>query len=627
MKKEKLDLARFSSKYPFGLRMSRKDLTAGEFGAVQGLVAEAQNIFTTYMNLQNNFDVIDDKTKNEYIVQNISGLVKLVASVYNLKYEFRHMQAANNYDSRKASPCADLLILNGHLNDYVINENDRHAIENIEKAMQKVKEQQEKFINYKFGSMEPVDEDSDLFASYVTPMLLAMYGYKVDKGFVDCLVKELTSAGEEIPQGLKNLRNGRDVKDLTAVDADRKEREKKIKNLRVAFDYLKIEEIFGQFIQMKNDKTLTRLYTAIQGFVPGIYDRADIEELDTSDEVKELISLYYMAYNELINDEDKKYIEKTYNTLSIEEKQTPEGLLKIAEYVVVKGIESFAGNKAKEEESKVEQVADENVAKVEFVPVTQVEEENNQESIEEKTENEAVAQIESNIETSRKDKEEDNNDVVSIVQTGEEDEQVEEVEPVVIEGIELGQYAEMLFLTQKDYDLMSLSGIKVESVVTVCGKAIKKETSLFGDVLGSRVVEVKDGKEGSRLKTLAETYDDIRSTYNNMDPAFKEVFLESMGYYELAKSNAMDMIENYARINDGQKILLDRLAVCDSQIRAQLENKKANFEKEQQEASIKKERDIKIAKDIMQKYNIQLPEELKDEEVEDAVASFFGSNL
>ena len=677
MKKEKLDIVRFDSRYRYGTHLSKESLTPSEFEAMVIVADEAKDVFLTYMNDQNNFNLSYDNSKNKYVIENLSDVVELVSRVYNMNNADVHMQAANHYDNRKASPCADLFILNGHLNGYAINKKNGHSEENIKKATEIVKEQQEKFKNYKFGSTKPVDEESDLFASYVTPMLLAMHGYKVDKGFVDCLVSELNKTGKKLPDGLKNLRNGTNVKDLTQVDASQKEREEKIKNLRVVFDYLKIEEIYDEFIEKKKNTTLLRLDTAIKGFVPGIYDREDIEELDTSDDIKELISLYYMIYNDLMNEEDKEYIEKKFNVSTTEEKQTPEGLLLIAEYLAVKGIETFTSNKSSEEEVEqktndkdvahieptvqvdnemvVEEIVKEEIVELETQKEEQpvVENKKEQETTQEEqgqvNKVEVVEQVQ-DAEVSEvkeeKEVETDNNIAEQIVKetkrrvgaektTNEQDEV--SVEPVVEEkkvevvktvlpknlpGLEVVDYADMLFNDDRSYNLFELSQIPVETITRVCGKEIKKTEYPFASVMDKMVEEVVDGKTISRMMTLEEAYRQARYIFCDLDEGVRTGLLNHLGYVDKVNKQVDALINTYANIDDSQKVLLERLAINNEEIKAKLENKKANFDKEQQEASIRKERDLKIVKDIMNKYDIELPEQLSDEQVNESIADF-----
>ena len=71
------------------------------------------------------------------------------------------------------------------------------------------------------------------------------------------------------------------------------------------------------------------------------------------------------------------------------------------------------------------------------------------------------------------------------------------------------------------------------------------------------------------------------------------------------------------------KSLLERLAVNDEKIRVELDTKIAGLDEETRIAEERMARDKEMAQQIMDKYNIVMPKELTQSEMNDAVSGFF----
>ena len=195
--------------FAFGLfNKDKKTRTQKEEAEVNYYSDMAKILYDKYRYIQDEFD--SSVAKNGVNEEDLSKIVDYVAIICGLvKIDDKNpafsndimemiIKGANHYNH---SICSNIIVLEGELRGYEVNEGNKTEKTDLRFL---TSEQQARFKNYKFGSNEIVDKNSDMFLSNLVPMLLAMHGFKVDEGFVKFLVKDLKSKGIEIPGDIKN---------------------------------------------------------------------------------------------------------------------------------------------------------------------------------------------------------------------------------------------------------------------------------------------------------------------------------------------------------------------------------------------------------------------------------------
>jgi len=590
--KEKLDLDKFKRYIQYGVYMKREAHTLAEHKVAEGLRSVLQDIYIDYVNIQNAIDNTSGKITNA----NLSNIADLARRIVNLSNPQQITQAVNNYHKGcRNSPCSDIFMMIGQMNGYTIDKNNAKAYKNSE-AKELVKEAQKRFKGYKFGSTQPVDENADMLVSYLTPMLLAMYGYKVDKSFVDYLVKEFTDKKQMVSQELLDLQKGKNVIDLvgddytTSKDHTRddvmaivSQAENAKSELQMLFEYGGVEAAYAEVVRNRTGYSLLEFNRVVKGFVPNITSPEQIATLTKDESLQEIIMWNYKFENGQLSEDELTEIKDKFLGMSAEDKMTFEGAKIVAIYSVLLSQDDLKANKV--EKTVVETANIDNTVIDNSIRTVNVDD--------------AVVENESNV--------------------VEEQPILAQVEPEV-EGVDLIDYAENLFLTQDYYDLAELSQIKQVVSRRIMDVEATSEEDVFGNLLNS-TIKFADGT--ARLKNLSEIYADVRAIYQGLAKPLRNVLLERFGMLDMARTRAEIMINNYRILSAEDKSLLERLAVNDEKIRVELDTKIAGLDEETRIAEERMARDKEMAQQIMDKYNIVMPKELTQSEMNDAVSGFF----
>lgn len=537
------------------------------------------------------------------------------------------VRGANNHTH---SLCSSILMLEGELRGFTVGERKDITVKTDLRPLTAI--EQNRFKNYQLGLTQPVDENADQFLSYITPMILAIHGFKVHESFVNYMVEEIKARGIKVPKELEDLQKGIVTK---FVDSEGKVQNYEAKRELINnFSYYGIEAYYNTFIAEKTSGALEELYDAVNDFNKNqVQDVTDLDFLQINDNLKQMMKLNYELNNGIIAQKDVEKIEKSFEKLKKEDKSTEKGAQLLALYATIfnyKRHNPIIEKEKKIKESKIKDVDPlvvgktlyeagkrtrvEPTAEVAFTAITEEKslpvveekreiEQKNLENIVEEVQNEESVVIEVPVNEDAKTRRH------RYVKNVEEKKDTS--------GLTIEKYAENLFLNSKEYDLQKIASLEISVTKKVFDEEVVTTERPFEKILKSRNFLT------GQLKSMKETCRDIREAYYHMSEGMQKGFLKWLGFIDKAQQSANEMVENYATLDEKGKNILRRLAVCDADIRNDLIEKIDRLEDEQKQAKERKVRDAKIVNEIKERYNIQEIQESTEAEIEQSIAEFF----
>lgn len=630
-KKEIGGSANAKKRFSYGVRGGRpsSDCSDRENRDYESIINETFSIYTIYKYAQDRFDkAIFDAEKAP---EAISELVDVVTYLTGLAKEeetqvlspqdavkFRTM-GAKTYDE---SICSQMILLEEALTTLdKANEKDPEYKESF--AI--VKEQQDRFLNYKENRGQPVDDNADMFVSYLIPMLLAYHGYKVDKSFAKILADELANKGISVKNEIKQI-----AKDANAGKVLTVESENKVENpVLASYKEFGIETMFNKSLQSKDGKQIASLFAVAKAYVTQDFvDENAISKLKINSNIKQYLMITLKLANNEKDDKIIKDITQKFNGLTAEQKQTDEGAVVALLYSPIHYLATLEEQKKAKESKKTK--------KQESVKQPKLKSNKTVTKIFQTVENK-----ENPIANTVKDKPQETTEETKKPKKERKPRTKKAKDEAPILGHDFDDvmlnYAKHLFMTQKDYDLINLSKVKIENITLVCGEEVKTETYLFEDLLKSTKQVIIDGKEERILKSLAETYIDLREEFNSLDKGVQIGLLKGLkydgkaSYVDAAKQQIKDMISNYDNLSDENKKIVKEIAKFDAGIaedlKAGLMEAKRLKSKREKIAAKEKARDFKIMEEIMEKYNLTRPVKTSKEEADKSIETFFNEQM
>ena len=647
--KEKFDKERIKKDFGFGVFMKKGKLPDDMKKTKALYLNLAKQIMGNYVAIQNKVDELTtDVAKSQVLGEILDFVVALDNLRTNMAYNYGVIaQCANNYSRTLASPCADVLMLEAELLGYTV---DEHGKQSRADQLYLTQKEQERFAKYKFGTNAPVDKNADLFVSYLIPMVLAMNGYQVDKGFVDYMVSELNNKHMNIPSDLADLHSGANVKKAKVTENNMSantavitlEQRFVLQMLQDNFAQAQINETFANFIKTKNVNHLVKLNNGLSDFVDMLsnvtdgYDDRIMAEVIEDETLYTMAKLHYMFKTNELDEETLEEITQAFEELSEDEKKTDDGARTFALYSPIalkKMLDRKVKGKEIEENIQAEAVVDQIRDRHEQNKNVQVYSDEILDTSDAVVCNIQGDEVECSTTTNmpegtkqvaKADIEEVAKTEIAVSEESEEIAEQEEIHQVTVEPLSMAGYAEMLFLEQKEYNLQKLSEVRFNTVIEIMGESVVKASYPFGGVIKSAELVVVDGKMQYRLKNLAATYDEVRDIYKNLEMPLQQGLLKHLGYVEMAKAQVDEMIDSYAVITDAEKELLNRLVVNDEVLKGKLDTRIQNLDKDRRDAMIKKEKELRTVNDILDRYNMKLTDVLKDDDkAAESISDFY----
>lgn len=665
---------------------SSKDLTEVEARRSEMMQKNLFAFYKTYKGLQDRVDDETSEENLQALKETVEFVATLAgqddkgkfSNIMNLCFE-QVASAANHYD---ISVCSRIIVLEDALR--ALDRNGAKCAD-YEEKLDEIKSQQERFIKYTLNDENPVDQNADLFTSKLVPMMLAYHGYKVDSSFVNFLYDELQSQNLQIPQSLTELHSGKNEKILAKnSNNDNSEKIKQVfeasqidnlymfylndktytalENLNLAVETFVTEHIetLENLQNLTKYPTVEQMMTSTLEIQNNVIDKELISNILASLSKEEKGSVKYLQLKVLeapflryFGSQDskavnkvKKDIDSLVNAKALEggkacaamsagtTKNAISNANAVKQAVEQNTAEQFSNKEAdvkaendnnensdvvkpnKSEEIKKIVESQENLT-ADDLNNSELENKKSPEN-QEKTENDEKTRKTLKPKNVQKDADKTQNTQPKI---DDENSNHKEVADESIDDI-MVDFASRVFMNQNEYDLQNLAEAKVEVVKRIFGEEIKTEQPIFVDVLSDKKHVYINGQDVLVPRTKNEIFVDVRNTFASLDKTAKKALVnglknkDNLTYVEVARQVFDDMIKDYDMLPDDDKKLIEDVAKKNSKVAKALSNSKIKF-------AMQKNHDKNMVAKIMQKYKVDMPVQKNDEQVDEAVSSFF----
>lgn len=580
--KQKQSDAKIKNKFIFAIRggSATNDNTQDLDAKTKYITNEIFPIVDKYYYAQNDFDKFffsqDETQKQQVTNKMIDFLQELVLqseTVSNSRltpkdfreYRFKCAENVNN------SICCEMIMLENALftlYDETADEKD------VNKAQEMVDAWQERFMDYKYGSTEPVDENADLFLSYLAPMLLSYYGIETNKSFIDATYDLLKKNNYTIPQELEILKHGVDMENIINQSNIREE-EKKLKDR--FYEYGISNAYMGLFINKKptemtnnekneQGKKFNQFYTLVESFIianePALQD---LQKLVDDETLTTYMQIVWEFKNGVADDENSitSQVKKAY------EEQTEKSFETLLLYSPI----------LLNSPEVLKELAKQNTQQ----PTT----ENKKQPKKQPTKKDAVKQKELKISFDEA----------------------------------MLKLAKHLFTTASNYDFDSLKSFKIKRTMKSFDDVLTFDFYPFEETiknLENRHIESLN----DNMAALVETYQNIQNVFKNLGPNIQKGFLQSyqkngQSYIDATQIEYQEMIQNYVTLSLENKNFLNELAK---------ENKQVELDLKQAKEQTSKRRNNRMD-ELMKKYNLNKPTLDEQDDMEQSVEAFFTNDL